>query len=385
VNTGALPPPQHRALAPTLWPLADRCAWEAANEQAAFLAAGGHGATWRPASRRSARGSYARWLGWLTAEGVALDAEAPAARITPERIKAYVGYLQQGRASVTVPSYLGVLYMAVRAMFPGSDWSSLLRLQARMKRLASPSRGKQTRIVPVHQLVQLGLDLTVRAGEILDRHKEIDLPPQRLVAAARDYRDGLMIALLASRPLRSKNMLQIEIGGHLRRSATRATLSFLASETKDKRAYATVWPTQLLPELDRYLSLVRPILIGAHAPYNPAYPKRPLGAILWAAQGGTPLSACGLLQAVARHTLPRFGHTITAHLFRDCAATTLANEDPNHVRYAAKLLGHHALRTTEQNYISANSEVALDRHHDTIASMRLSARQRHRNRAENVE
>ena len=87
---------------------------------------------------------------------------------------------------------------------------------------------------------------------------------------------------------------------------------------------------------------------------------------------------------MGRHTLQRFGHPLTTHLFRDCAATTIANEAPNNVRDAATLLGHHSLQITEKNYIAANSEVALDRHHDVLASMRKSARQRRRNGAENA-
>ena len=127
---------------------------------------------------------------------------------------------------------------------------------------------------------------------------------------------------------------------------------------------------------------MRPILIAATAPGGSRYEPRPLGPSLWAGQGATHLTAGGLQKLLKRHTTKRFGFAISAHLFRDCVATTLANEDPTHARYAAILLGHHGLRTTERHYIAVNSEVALDRHHTMMASMRKLARQRSPKKAE---
>jgi hypothetical protein len=56
---------------------------------------------WRAASQRSALGACARWRAWLLTQGIDLQSEAPAARITPARIQAYVAFLQEERSSVT--------------------------------------------------------------------------------------------------------------------------------------------------------------------------------------------------------------------------------------------------------------------------------------------
>jgi hypothetical protein len=45
-------------------------------------------------------------------------------------------------------------------------------------------------------------------------------------------------------------------------------------------------------------------------------------------------------------------------------------EDPDHVRMAARLLGHASLQTTERYYIAANTRSALRRHHDRVLSIR---------------
>jgi integrase len=188
--------------------------------------------------------------------------------------------------------------------------------------------------------------------------------------AARDYRDGLLIAFLAYRPLRVANLLQMNIGTHLKLSGDRATVDFGKLETKTERALNFTWPQTLKPALDRYVDEIRPILISANIPYRSAPAARPAICSLWLGQGGTALSAAGLYKAILRHTRPRFGKHLVAQRFRDCVASTIANENPDQVRYAAHLLGHTGPRTTERNYIARDSRLALNRHHDMIKSMR---------------
>jgi integrase/recombinase XerD len=201
---------------------------------------------------------------------------------------------------MTVASYLGVLCIVVLAIFPENDWHWLKAVQTSMQRRSAPSRNKRERLVPADQLMQLGLDLTEAAKQTLDQLGESDVNARRLVAAARDYRDGLTIALLALRPLRVKNLLAIEIGQHLhlRQSGGRHTLHFTALETKNGRSLNAIWPESLQPVLTHYLQKVRPRLIATKVPMDPAHPSRPLGAKLWVAQGGTPLTAGGLYKAL---------------------------------------------------------------------------------------
>jgi len=42
-------------------------------------------------------------------------------------------------------------------------------------------------------------------------------------------------------------------------------------------------------------------------------------------------------------------------LFRDCAATSIAIDDPDHIGIASRLLGHRAASTTERYYNHARS------------------------------
>ena len=61
-----------------------------------------------------------------------------------------------------------------------------------------------------------------------------------------------------------------------------------------------------------------------------------------------------LYERVIRRTRYAFGKSISPHLFRDCAATSIAIEDPEHVRITANILGHTSLTTSERHYNQAH-------------------------------
>lgn len=322
---------------------------------------------WRPATRKAAVGAYGRWLAYLADHG-RLDPDiGPVARMTPAAVGDYLAYLRAGRSSIALASYVGVLSLMVQAMAPESDWRWLHRLHARLRRRAEPSRNKRSRIVSSIELVQLGRDLMAYAETIAT---------DRPLKAAVDFRDGLMIALLAARPLRQRNFLGIEIGRHLVPVGVGYALCFEAGETKTGRAIEIPFPHALLPELRRYLSCYRPYLLalgqsrGASRQRGDRHP----GARLWVSQYGLAMSASAQQASLEKHTRTRFGHVVNAHLFRTCAATTVATEDPEHARISAQILGHANFRTTERYYIQAATRVSSRQYHDQIQSIRAAAK-----------
>jgi hypothetical protein len=143
-------------------------------------------------------------LGRLAAAGE-LDPAAPlAARITPERIARYVAALNAYLAPVSVERRITLLGEALRVMCPDEDTSWLRRVAGRLKARALPSRDKASRLVAAHELVEAGLGLMAQAtagGAALRQ--------------AADFRDGLMIAFLALRPVRVKNLVELTLGGNL--------------------------------------------------------------------------------------------------------------------------------------------------------------------------
>lgn len=344
------------------WPSADRAAWERARQPGDFLDADGAATDWRPASVRSALGAYGRWLAFLHDHAMLDPEHEPADRLTDTAIRAYIAVLRVCCASTTVATYLGVLGMMIQAMVPERDWAWLWRVQSRLQRQARPDRNKRARIVPVEELLRLGQDLMTRA--------DADARSTTL-ATALAYRDGLMIALLALRPVRRTNFLTMALHRNLVAVHGGFLIIFSEAETKTRADLEISFPSELVPAMARYLAHHRPYLLGLAAMRGASRATGTTGTDrLWINQYGQPLSEKSTVKSIEGHLRARFGHDVNPHLFRDCAASSVASNDPEHVRIAAILLGHRSLRTTERHYILANARNAFATYHHLIASLR---------------
>ena len=57
-------------------------------------------------------------------------------------------------------------------------------------------------------------------------------------------------------------------------------------------------------------------------------------------------------------------------MFRDCVATAIASDDPDHVEIVAALLGHTSPRTAERHYIHAQTLSAGRKHQNMVRDIR---------------
>jgi integrase len=359
-------PDGHAAVPLAEWPAQDRAAFDAARVPASRFDDTGLAARWRPATVKALVGAYSRYLGFLQGLGYVLDIEEPEDRLTPEHLAAYIRFLRERCASVTVSSYLGQLHMFCRDVWPNRDWRWLCALQTRQHRQAEPSRDKAARIVPQQDLLQLGLDL-MRKAEAMEMTADMPAGPGHPAIV---YRDGFIIALLAMRPLRQRNMLALALGTSLREAGGGWAIKFPATETKTHTALNMPFPDNLVNALSTYLRTYRPVLLGLRGPLKPGHRDEPAGLALWVTRCGTQMTAGAMQKLLIRHTRARFGHTINPHLFRDCAATSLADDNPEHVRIAADLLGHKTFVTTATFYIAASQRRAMHRHQEVVMQRR---------------
>lgn len=366
VDVSAQHRPRRSAFPLTRWPERDGRAWDRAKANGDFLDDDGAAAVWSAATHRSVVGTYGRWLAYLEDHGLLDPTAGPAERITEDTLKGYVSSLcSNGCASVTIASYIAVLSMAIQAMAPDHDWGWLRAVQARLQRLGTSTRDKRSRLVPVADLIALGMDL------MRDEEAPTYLGASRL-SAALSYRDGLMISLMAMRPLRQLNFISMEIGRHLVVTSDGYALRFAREETKGRRHLEFSFPGALVPALQRYLDHYRPRLLALreHRGFSRQSTLPRAGNRLWVTQYGTPFSASAHWSALQKHTTARFGHFVNPHAFRDVVASDVATHDPEHVRIAAQILGHSDFRTTEKHYIHAQAHIARRRYHDLILSMR---------------
>jgi integrase/recombinase XerD len=175
-----------------------------------------------------------------------------------------------------------------------------------------------------------------------------------------------MIALLAARPIRLANLSSIEIDRHLRRESDDFWLIFPAGEVKNRRPLEFALPAPLSGPMQRYLDDYRPQLLERRGHNWHGCP----GQALWISEHGTALSRSHIRERICRRTRERFGHAINPHLFRDCAATSVAIEDPAHVSIIMPILGHSRADTAQRYYNQARNLDAARRFQDTVSAFR---------------
>jgi integrase/recombinase XerD len=285
--------------------------------------------------------------------------QPPAARISRERLRAYAAELRATVAPFTVAARIEQVGHALRAMAPAGDWRWVQRAADRLRAQAVSVRDKRGRLQPPEALVTLGMALMARTDDPASGP-----PADRAVAC----RDGLMIALLALRPMRERNLASILCGRHLVRRGEDWWLVFPAGETKTGRrtgqGLEVPFPADLAPALRRYLDIYRPVLLARGQ-------RRALSvAALWVSRHGSQMGTAAIRHQVSQRTAAAFGKPLSPHLFRDAAATGLAISAPAEMDLVQPLLGHATRATSEQHYNLAGSLEAGHRYETTITALR---------------
>jgi integrase/recombinase XerD len=346
-----------RCLPIAAWPERDRLAWEVGTCRAGPFEKSGAGSDWSPHSRKKTAKGYGRWLGWLTQKCLFDPSLAPGLRVTRLLVADYVAELSSSCAPHTVVCRLQELYDALRVLAPDEDWRWLAELWMRLGRRAEPVVNKRLRLRPGRDLVDLGRRMMTSAEQETGWSGR-----QRAV----HYRDGLMIALMAYRPLRLKNFASVILGVHLMQQTGAWWLQFPACGMKAKRPYEVACPAALVPELEHYLAVHRKVLLAGESGQ-----LSPNTDALWVSEVGTMLEKGALASRIRKHTKKAFGASLPPHWFRDAAATSIAVEDPRHVRDAHHILGN-TLAMTEKFYNQARTLTASRRHQAMLKALRSS-------------
>jgi integrase/recombinase XerD len=343
------------------WPALDRSLWARGVEPRGLFERGGRGADWSEHSRRKTAGGYGFFLCWLQAQSAWNPEAGPTDRVTRDRVVAYVAELRRDCAPYTVLCRVQELYDAVRVMAPEADWGWLVQIYRALRAQVRPSRDKLSRLKPIDELASLGERLMEEAEAAPDWSAR-----RRAVG----YRDGLMIAVLAYRPVRLKNFARMRLGHHLTKIGGRWQILLAAEETKSHVPYEGVFPSALEPGLKRYLEVHRTVLMRGERTEADAPPVSPELDAVWVSQVGTQLEEGAVARRIVKHTKAAFGRSVPPHWFRDAAATSIAIDNPRHIGDASLVLGHAGLSTTERHYNNARSLEASRRHAATLAGLR---------------
>jgi integrase/recombinase XerD len=334
--------PLHRLCLPKLaWPKLDQSLWDAAYKSGTDpFDVCGAAVHHSQRTKSQLEYAYSKYLVFISDCHPELLNRSPSERLSRTIIEEYVRWQPASCGEVTLSIYLHHLWLALRYVCQDQNWSWLLAIS---NRIAAQAKRKPEKhhLVTSEALYALGTDLMDRVVIRTDRANEIS------VTDAMYYRNGLIIALLASVPLRRRTLAALRIGRHLVRSDNLWTIDIPAEDVKTKRPLEYVISEELSLRIDRYLNEFRPRIPGAGT-----------HDFLWASNRGRPMRE-GIIYATVRQcTRQKLGFPISLHHFRRAAATFWSCRDPVNVQGVKDLLGHASFGTTEKHYIMAQSRLA---------------------------
>jgi len=265
-----------------------------------------------------------------------LDSNAGVAGyVTPDRVARYEAELQERLGSVTIQGSIYKLRRTAQLLNPEQDFEWLCDLEKDLALLMRP-RSKFGRLVYSDVLLHAGLTLMTEAHSVMMGSE---------LKRACQFRNGLMIALLASHPIRLKNFSALELGRTFRRIKNDWWIVLPAAETKELRQDERKVDPSSLPGVETYLQNYRPVL-GRGKCDHP---------FLWSSSQGGPMSYDGIEKVIKTSTLASTGIDVSPHLFRTSAASTVAAFDSSNPGLAAALLHHSDSTITEKHYNRAKS------------------------------
>lgn len=335
------------------WPAADQAAWNSAIRPGGLFDDGGGASQWAPVSRKNAEKAYGLYLKFLESRELVLEAESTDLRVTKSRVMAYVGSLSALKP-VSRAGRLRDLYEAVRVMWPMTDHDALRvivrRLQAEARRhsrvapsMASPS-----------DLYFAGIGRMVRVRETTYEKRGVQ---------ALQFADGLMMSMLAAKPIRMRNLHALEIGKHLVRDGDIYSLRFGGHETKTGQTIRAELPADLTPWIDEWREQFRPILLGSKS-----------DDAMWLSAYRQKMAASTISARFRAATQDELGVAISPHHLWHALATGIAISMPDMVTMAPYLLDHRGDATCRHHYNLATSLSASHSYLETLKSRRGGSR-----------
>ena len=276
-----------------------------------------YGAKLSPFTRRSALKGFGRFMATCPASEQGLP---PEELVIPCAVRRFIAAMERcGNCGNTIAQRLWELRMALRIMRPDLDFSWLTSPERNDVRVLFRSEPRRVRIYHPQELFRWGL-------ELMDQALHIDRPEGRAV----QYRNGLIITVLACRAPRQRSLAAIRLLVQLVREDDRFRLVFTPQDMKWKRWLEYALPGQLTGRFEQYLSVERPMLLAG----------RPDEDWLWLGHGGTRLTQAAISTMLWRQSLQRFGEGFGTHRFRYCIGTVGPIADAQLGGGVAALLGN---------------------------------------------
>jgi site-specific recombinase XerD len=302
------------------WPLPDQEAWQRACRRHKIFQGGGTASRWSPTSRANAEKGYGLFLAFLEAYGL-IAAESPSlSRFSPDHIERYILSLEGKLKASSIADRLRDLYEAVRVMWPEADHEQLRVVVRHLQAAARREERILPNIVSTTEIFEAGLERMRRVSVATYEKRDVQ---------AVQYGDGLMMAMLACKPVRLRNLQATRLSVHLVRQEVAYVWRFEPSETKNFQPIRAELPLSLTPFIDVWITRFRPTLLGDRE-----------SDALWISCHHRPMAASTIVARYRAATQDELGVMISPHHVRHCLATGVAIGAPDQVRSLPFLLDH---------------------------------------------
>lgn len=291
---------------------------------------------------------YSRWLGYLKFTGELAPEIEPDDRVTRVRLQQYFDLMRElGNRPYTILWYFTKLKQALSAMYPSSDFSWILAPGGVPLRSCLTLESQEVLVPGIRELYQWGCDL-------MDSARPVD----RDLRCAVQYRDGLLIAMLATRARRIRSMAALRIGHEIVRSGDVYGLVLTRDLVKTKRPDAVHFPNGLTEYIETYLMVVRRELLSGQQ-----------HQWFWVSNEGGQLALASLQDVVQRRSVERFGRAFGPHRFRHALQTAVASTSGGTPGLGAAVLSI-SLATAQAHYNRASQDVAARKYQEIISAER---------------
>ena len=353
-----------RSLPLACWPQADRDTWQQACRPHVRLRRGGAAAGMKPVTQADLARRYGYFLDHLDRRGV-LDLAAPAgAQVTPGAVESFLAEVRSIWRSVTQAQSTYKLRRMAEILAPERDFSWLREIEKDLALVACP-RDRFDRIVTTEVLVEAGLALIKEAELAVHRRRRW---------RATQLRNGLMIALLALHPIRSKNFAALSLSRSFVRQGDSWCIHLGSKETKSGRPDVRRVDRDLNRAVALYLTWSRPVLLGRDdfmiGTVEQGQPDPFLSGALWIGEKGEALTIGAVELAIAQTTEMTLGIRMRPHDFRRCAAVTAAFRGSDMPHLASAVLQHRDRRVTDEHYNRSSSMLAGMKFGEMVSEIR---------------
>ena len=313
--------------------MADQTAWAEVCRPHGRLTLGGSAAHLSVTTQNDLASRYGLFLEHVSrAVGRFVTTGSPAGSVTRDRVETYIAELEFRVSTVTVYGSIAKLRRMAEFLAPKTNYGWLRDIENDFALEMIPA-SKFNRIVETERIVEAGFALMEEAEITKTR-----TPLQR----AQNYRNGLMISMLALCPIRLKNLASLTIDKNFIKLGEAWLIVLGAKDTKERRPDERPIPNFLSRHIGVYLKTHRPTFSYG-------------GKELWVGTYGRPLSYSAIERIVTETTRQTLGIPISPHLFRSCAASSAymhARATPN---LASAVLNHRGSRTTQEHYNRSKS------------------------------